>query len=181
MGAVALAASGQAQALPMAPGDNGDVKIHATSTLPTDQNNDPKVCRFYLAAFDFDTLTKVTYTISQQPPTGTDQVLGGMVTLVTGIGNTATLSLPDGHYKLDWTFEGETGGGKHKVFQVDCPENSPTTDRSLFGSVNAGGGGGASQYSPGQIAAGSAIVATALGSFGMYVVRRRRATGDGES
>jgi hypothetical protein len=193
VGALAFAASGQAHALPMAQGDNGDVKIHRTSTASTDQSNDPKVCEFNLAAFNFDQLQQVTYTITEQPPTGTDQVSGGTISLAAGTGHGTTLSLPDGHYRLTWTFEGENGSGKHKVFQVDCSQTGPATGGStdgntggttggrLMGSVNAGGGGGAPQYSAGRIAAGSAVVAAALGGFGIYVARRRRAAGDGES
>ncbi|WP_281262790.1 hypothetical protein [Streptomyces cahuitamycinicus] len=37
-----------------APGDNGDVKIHASTTASDNQRNDPKVCDFYLAVFNFD-------------------------------------------------------------------------------------------------------------------------------
>ena len=49
------------------PGDNGDVKIHASTTAAANQRNDPKVCDFYLAAFSFDAGEKVNWTIQTQP------------------------------------------------------------------------------------------------------------------
>ncbi|MEU2265990.1 hypothetical protein ABZ568_05990 [Streptomyces olindensis] len=50
-------------AQPIPGGDNGDVKIHASATRADDQRNDPKVCDFYLAAFNFDPGEKVNWTI----------------------------------------------------------------------------------------------------------------------
>ncbi|MFE0459197.1 hypothetical protein ACFW1A_08025 [Kitasatospora sp. NPDC058965] len=116
-----------------APGDNGDVKIHLTTESQTDERDEPKVCAFYLAAFNFDTLTQVSWTISQQPPTGSAQVLAGDVTLTTGAGRSADLSLPDGHYKLEWTFTGEHGNGKQKVFEVSCATPSPSPSPTQVG------------------------------------------------
>ncbi|MFG2819189.1 hypothetical protein ACGFX4_07125 [Kitasatospora sp. NPDC048365] len=121
-----------------APGDNGDVKIHDSTTPEDDERNDPKVCSFYLDGFNFDTVQQVSWTISQQPPTGNAQVLAGNITLVTGHGRTADYSLPDGHYKLDWTFAGENGSAKHKVFMVSCasPSASPSTSSSPSASAS---------------------------------------------
>ncbi|MBD0691463.1 hypothetical protein, partial [Streptomyces sp. CBMA123] len=113
-----------------APGDNGDVKVHDSTTLVTDRRDDPKVCRFYLDAFNFDTVQQVNWTIEQQPPTGTAQVLSGSITLVGGMGATGLFTLPDGHYKLDWTFVGENGSAKHKVFDVSCATSSPSPSTS---------------------------------------------------
>ncbi|WP_331770647.1 hypothetical protein OG948_44130 (plasmid) [Embleya sp. NBC_00888] len=192
-GAATFAGAGMAHALPMAPGDNGDVKVHKSTTSPTDQSNEPKVCQFNLAAFNFDGLQSVTYTIAAQPADGNGTVLGGNITLAAdGTGHTATLSLPNGQYKLVWTFEGEQGAGKQKVFRVDCPNgttNGGTTNGSTggssggrpVGSVNAGGGGGGSQVDTGEVTAGLLVGGAALGGFAFYLHRRRRATGDGSN
>ncbi|MGW5478981.1 hypothetical protein [Streptomyces sp. NPDC004008] len=37
-----------------------------------------------------------------------------------GHGRTSDPSLPDGHYKLFWNFDGEKGAARHKVFWTDC-------------------------------------------------------------
>ncbi|MFF7245184.1 hypothetical protein ACFZBU_14930 [Embleya sp. NPDC008237] len=179
LGAATLAGTGAAHALPMAPGDNGDVKVHMSTTSPTDQRNEPKVCLFNLAAFNFDTLQSVTYTIAPQPANSAGSVLGGTITLADGTGHTPNLSLPNGQYKLVWTFEGEQGAGKQKVFRVDCPAGTTTGGGRPAGSVNAGGGGGSSQVDAGEVAAGVLVAGAALGGFGLYLARRRRATGDG--
>ncbi|MGW1994019.1 hypothetical protein [Embleya sp. NPDC001921] len=189
-GAATFAGTGTAHALPMAPGDNGDVKVHKSTTSPTDQNNEPKVCRFHLAAFNFDGLQAVTYTIAAQPADGNGTLLGGNITLAAdGTGHTSTLSLPNGQYKLVWTFEGEQGAGKQKVFQVDCPNGTTTNGGANggssggrpAGSVDAGGGGGSSQVDAGEVTAGLLVGGAALGGFGFYLHRRRRAAGDGSN
>ncbi|GCD94992.1 hypothetical protein [Embleya hyalina] len=200
LGAAVFAGAGPAYALPLAPGDNGDVKVHASTTPPTDQRNDPKVCLFYLAAFNFDTVQQVTYTIAAQPPKADGPVLGGSITLTDGTGHTGTLTLPNGQYKLVWTFAGENGAGKQKVFMVDCPPGTTggtttggttagttggttagTTGGRPAGSVNAGGGGGASTFDAGEVTVGAVVAGAALAGFGVHLVRRRRATGDGTS
>ncbi|HEY3502728.1 MAG TPA: hypothetical protein VGN37_08110 [Actinocatenispora sp.] len=110
-----------------APGDNGVVKIHNAGTPADDEHNEPQVCVFYLVAFHFDGLQQVTWHINQQPPTGTSQVSQGTITLDdNGHGYTTDMTLPDGHYKLYWNWEGQTGAGKSKVFTVDCTNPSPS-------------------------------------------------------
>ena len=123
----------------MAPGDNGDVKIHASTTPVNDTRNDPKVCVFYLDAFNFDGLQQVSWTINQQPPTGTAQVLSGAITLdQNGNGHTGDMTLPNGHYKMTWTFVGEHGRAKFKVFMVDCTGTpSPSPSKSASASASA--------------------------------------------
>ncbi|GLW58619.1 hypothetical protein [Kitasatospora phosalacinea] len=131
-----------------APGDNGDVKIHIVGTLSDAHQNQPKVCTFYLDAFDFDTVQQVTWHIDQQPPTGNAQVDAGQLTLTGGTGQTGTRSLPTGHYQLTWNFAGETGDGKHKTFMVDCPDlGSPPPSGSPSPVGNDGGGGSPSPSS----------------------------------
>ncbi|MFD0276471.1 hypothetical protein ACFVHB_21555 [Kitasatospora sp. NPDC127111] len=113
-----------------APGDNGDVKVHDSSTDENNQNDDPKVCTFYFDAFNFDTVTLVSWTVEQQPPTGNALVLAGSLVLTDGHGRTTDYSLPDGHYRLNWTFAGENGSAKHKVFDVQCATSSPSPSNS---------------------------------------------------
>ncbi|MER5640468.1 hypothetical protein ABT095_26405 [Kitasatospora sp. NPDC002227] len=182
-----------------APGDNGDVKVHDSATAVTSQNDDPKVCKFYLDAFGFDTVQLVSWTISQQPPTGNALVLAGSIVLVTGTGSTQTYTLPDGHYKLEWTFVGESGNAKQKVFQVQCatptptpPGHPPTPPVSPSPSVTSSagpapggssspvapqgpvstGGGGTSGPDSGELLGGAALLAGAAG-LGLRALRRR--------
>ncbi|MFF8386794.1 hypothetical protein [Streptomyces kanasensis] len=172
-------ALGGAPAAVAAPGDNGDVKIHSNSTSPLDQRNEPKVCSFYLAAFNFDGLQQVGYTIAPQPMKAGDPNVQGAITLSpTGTGHTDELSLPDGMYKLTWTFVGATGAGKTKVFQVDCPDGTDTTgeEETPRGAVGAGGGGMA-EAPPEEGSAfgvGAALAAGLAGTAGLILVRRRR-------
>ncbi|MFE4603320.1 hypothetical protein ACFRKE_20970, partial [Kitasatospora indigofera] len=124
----ALLALGAAPAAHAAPGDNGDIKVHESTTAVTDQRDEPQVCRFYLDAFNFDDLQLVNWTIEQQPPTGTQQVTAGTLALLNGTGQTQIISLPDGHYRVNWTFVGQTGSAKHKVFTVACPPAGGPSD-----------------------------------------------------
>ncbi|GAA2385347.1 hypothetical protein GCM10010420_04710 [Streptomyces glaucosporus] len=113
-----------AYATPPVKGDNGTVKIHDSGTGEELPRNEPKVCEFYLDAFKFDAGQEVTWTIYQHPPTGRELAEKGTITLdEKGHGRTADMTLPDGHYKLEWTFEGENGKAKHKVFWTDCGDS----------------------------------------------------------
>jgi hypothetical protein len=138
-GLFSLVAAGPAAAFVMAPGDNGDVKIHASTTPVDDTRNEPKVCVFYLDAFNFDGIQQVSWHINQQPPTGTAQVLSGTITLdQNGDGHTGDMTLPNGHYKLTWHFVGEHGRDKFKVFMVDCTGTpSPSASNSASASASA--------------------------------------------
>ncbi|MFJ5884424.1 hypothetical protein [Kitasatospora cineracea] len=136
-----------------APGDNGDVKVHQVGTPTDDQNDQAKVCAFYLDAFNFDTLQQVTWHIDQQPPTGTGTNLRtGQITLLEGHGFTPPVlpQLPDGHYELFWNFAGENGAAKHKVFEVDCAGvgNSPSPSPSASASASPSPVGGGTSPSP---------------------------------
>ncbi len=111
------------------PGDNGDVKIHNKGVDYGDQRDEPKVCEFYLDAFNFDTLEKVSWWIATKPKEGNSPVKSGDITLSDGYGHTDNMTLPEGQYKLHWTFEGEHGSAKHKVFKVEC-ESSATEVRA---------------------------------------------------
>jgi len=110
-------------------GDNGDVKIHNSTTPVTDQRNEPQVCIFYLDAFNFDSVQSVSWWIESWPPTGNGTVVdsGAIALDSSGNGFTTDQTLPNGHYKLFWTFAGENGAAKHKVFWVSCPATPPTS------------------------------------------------------
>jgi hypothetical protein len=142
------------------PGDNGDVKIHAVGTSFLDHRNVPHVCRFYLDAFGFDSGQQVTWHIDQQPPTGHALVASGSLTLPNGKGTSAVMSLPAGHYKLVWQFNGEHGAAKHKVFWSDCAAVASPSPGSTgmtgggtpIGSVNGSGGSGKAVAPNGSVA-----------------------------
>ncbi|MEU3747610.1 MULTISPECIES: hypothetical protein [Streptomyces] len=198
LGSLALAGAPSAFA---APGDNGDVKIHKVGTPVDDPRNEPKVCKFYLAAFNFDTLQEVDWEITPQPPKADDPNLNGHITLTTGTGHTGELSLPNGMYKLVWTFEGEQGAGKQKVFQVDCdvitnPTPTPTPTHTNggpgghgkpphhkppHGPVGAGGGGSApiAAEDSSAFGIGAAVAAGLAGTAGLVLIRRSRRRDNG--
>jgi hypothetical protein len=170
-----------------APGDNGDVKIHEVGTPFTDQRNQPKVCDFYLDAFNFDTVQEVTWSIETQPSIPGGATRSGSITLTTGTGHTMPVAqLPNGMYKLTWNFVGENGNGKHKVFQVDCPSPPPggSTGGSTGGGTGggtggpnggppAGGGGLARDAALSPLAGAAAVGLTAVGGVVWFRLRRR--------
>ncbi|MET9379406.1 hypothetical protein ABZX98_35580 [Streptomyces sp. NPDC002992] len=205
LGGVALAGAPAAFA---APGDDGDVKIHHAGrpdehprTDDTDQRNEPKVCTFYVAALGFDGLTTLTYTITPQPPKGDPVVPPTPIALnPAGNGITPDIALPDGMYKVEWTWVGQMGAKKSKVFQVDCkdftnPPNGgngnggngdnggngkPPHHKPPHGPVGAGGGGSAELASDSStFGIGTAIAAGVAGTAGLILVRRSRRRTDG--
>ncbi|MFI7637035.1 hypothetical protein [Nonomuraea sp. NPDC049400] len=110
------------------PRDNGTVKVHNWTTPEYDRRDDPQVCCvFYLVGFNFDRGQKVSWEIKSWPPTGNGTTVksGTLVLDRSGHGRTADMTLPGGHYKLFWTFEGKHGAPKHKTFWVKC-ESEPT-------------------------------------------------------
>lgn len=161
---------------PSISGDNGTVKIHDSKTGEDLKKNEPHVCTFYLDAFMFDSAQKAWWKIVEWTPTGTkDKVVKAGDTDLDAVGHRRTedLTLPDGHYRLYWNFEGELGAAKHKMFWVDCqdegtpgtpgPSDSPSTSATPTGSAtpsatpSAGDNGGAQptgSASPSGAAAG---------------------------
>ncbi|MGO9178351.1 MAG: hypothetical protein ACLQBX_13020 [Candidatus Limnocylindrales bacterium] len=120
-----LAASGAALAAP--PGNNGTVKIaegapDAVWVPIADRDNDPHVCTFHIDFFFSDPGQTGTWSIDQQPPTGTaPSVLSGTYgpTDVNGVWETVEYGLPIGHYSLNW--EGRNDANiKQKTFWVTC-------------------------------------------------------------
>ncbi|MDN0200851.1 LPXTG cell wall anchor domain-containing protein [Streptomyces sp. S.PNR 29] len=149
-----------------APGDNGTVKIHDAGTGEELRRNDPHVCTFYLDAFGFDGGQQVDWHIEAWAPTAAtkgETVKSGAIALDgEGHGRTGDLSLPDGHYKLFWKFDGEKGAAKHKVFWSDCEDgagggaspssspSSPSASASPSGSVTASASAGSSSPAEGS-------------------------------
>ncbi|MFE7616677.1 LPXTG cell wall anchor domain-containing protein [Streptomyces sp. NPDC057496] len=111
------------------PGDNGNVKIHDAKTGEELRKNEPHVCTFYLDAFGFDGGQNVDWRIEAWAPTagvkGEVVKTGSLKLDAEGHGRTPDQSLPDGHYKLFWNFDGEHGRAKQKVFWTDCDGEKP--------------------------------------------------------
>ncbi|WP_028648380.1 PT domain-containing protein [Nocardiopsis sp. CNT312] len=124
LAAATVFSGGVAAAAP--PGDNGTVKIHDPETPAEDPKNEPKVCTFYIKGDNFDSVQEVSWEIVYQSgPDKDDLVLAGELVLdQDGHGTSQLIGLDEGHYKLTWTFEGENGAGKHKVFKVECEDES---------------------------------------------------------
>ncbi|MEV8454459.1 LPXTG cell wall anchor domain-containing protein [Streptomyces sp. NPDC052095] len=115
------------------PGDNGTVKIHDAKTGEELRKNEPHVCTFYLDAFGFDGGQNVDWRIAAWAPTAAvkgEIVKSGSLKLdADGHGRTPDQTLPDGHYKLYWNFDGEHGKAKQKVFWTDCGGEKPGEEK----------------------------------------------------
>ncbi|WP_327429318.1 LPXTG cell wall anchor domain-containing protein [Streptomyces sp. NBC_01236] len=193
------------------PGDNGTVKIHDATTGDELRKNEPHVCTFYLDAFGFDGVQEVDWHIEAWAPTADSKgetVKSGEITLdAEGHGRTNDLSLPDGHYKLFWNFDGEKGAAKHKVFWTDCEDSggggstpsasaspsstvgesaSPTPSASsssgeappsVSSSPSAQGGGDLAETGSSAPVGLLSAAAAALVGAGGYLVFRRRKAG----
>ncbi|MET9436574.1 hypothetical protein [Streptomyces sp. NPDC006551] len=189
LGTVALAGAPAAVA---APGDNGDVKVHHAGrpdepprTPENDQRNEPKVCTFYFSALSFDGLQALTWSVVPQPLKG-GLVKSGTITVDSeGNGFTPDLELSDGLYKVEWTWPGQMGAKKSKVFKVDCgnythpPQNSNGGGnghgKPPHGPVGAGGGGSAELAADDSaFGVGTALTAGLAGTAGLILLRLRR-------
>ncbi|MBL1086257.1 hypothetical protein JK359_30570 [Streptomyces actinomycinicus] len=201
----ALAAAGAswvAAPSAVAQGENGDIRIHnARSTNPPSfvgsAKDDPVVCKFFLEAVNFDTLTTIAYTITPQPPLPTAATVTGIIQLAGGAGHTDPLGLADGQYKISWTV-GAPPALKEKVFRVNCHDGKLNGEHGPDGQiadhqqqndgawgqggdhdgpkggVHAGGGGlidTAAAYAP--VAGAAAVGLVALGGV-VYVRKARR-------
>ncbi|NGN69589.1 hypothetical protein G5C51_37605 [Streptomyces sp. A7024] len=200
----ALATNGHGNGKGDPAGDNGTVKIHDAKTGEELRKNEPHVCEFYLDAFGFDSGQEISWQIVQMPPTGTkgEQAKAGSMSLDgDGHGRSAELSLPDGHYKLIWNFNGENGEAKHKVFWTDCesdeeqppgkpskpgkpsekPSDKPTV-KPTSSSPNAPGAKGGKDDEGGLAETGAQVGGLAAGAAallgaGTYLVMRRKNAG----
>lgn len=162
----AFLAAPLAHATPLATGgDNGTVKIHDATTGEELRKNEPHVCTFYLDAFGFDAVQQVDWHIEAWAPTADvkgETVKSGEIALdADGHGRTDDLSLPDGHYKLFWNFDGENGAAKHKVFWTDCGDDGEGGGSTPSGSASPSSSAGESASpsaspSPGSSAGTSA-------------------------
>ncbi|GGY09551.1 hypothetical protein [Streptomyces djakartensis] len=155
-----------------APGDNGDVMIHARDTPAASRSNDSRVCDFYLAAFDFqagETVNWTVQTLSEVPAESGSVTLDG-----TGAGRSRLIDLPDGQYKLTWLTDRANGAGKFKLFQVDCPDPGPTpTAITPSGPAPAGGGGIARAEALTPVTGAAAVGLAAVAGAVWFRLRRR--------
>ena len=196
----ALAASGASWVMAptaSAQGENGDIRIHRVGVPYGVSKDDPRVCKFYLDAVNFDVLTTIAYTITPQPPLPTAATVTGAIQLAGGAGHTDPLGVADGQYKITWLVGGVT---KEKVFRVNCHEekrdggrrpgdqiedqqqggggwgqNDPNGPK---GGVHAGGGGlvdTAAAYAP--VAGAAAVGLVAVGGVAYFRQNRRRPHG----
>lgn len=164
---------------PMAPGDNGTVKIHTAPwdgvrrTDYGDAIDEPRVCRFYLDLANFETVGTVTWNIVTQPTIPSGATLNGTVTLNRGIGHSEDLTLPDGQYQLRWEFTGATAPNREKTFTVDCRASMSTPSPAPQGGPAAGGGGIARDQAFTTVAGAAAVGLTAVGGVMWFRLRRR--------
>ncbi|MEU3489064.1 LPXTG cell wall anchor domain-containing protein [Streptomyces massasporeus] len=170
-GAVCAAASAVLLLAPAAhatpPGDNGTVKIHDASTGEELRRNEPHVCAFYLDAFGFDGGQRVDWHIDAIPPSENkgETVESGALTLDSqGHGRSEDLSLPDGHYKLFWNFEGEKGSAKHKVFWTDCEDEQEPGGSTPSASASPSSSAGASEAPSGEPSVSASASSSAGGA-----------------
>jgi hypothetical protein len=153
-----------------APGDTEDIKIHSTTTAADDPVNEPRVCDFYLAAFDFDPGQTVNWTVETQPKVPNGPSESGLLTLPTGAGKTKSMKLPDGAYEVTWKIVGGMGAGKQKVFKVDCPDDPASPPN---GGPPAGGGGLARDDAFTPVVGAAGVGLAAVGGVAWLRLRRR--------
>lgn len=110
-------------------GNSGTVKVHdaATGLEAGEQNNEPYVCEFWVS-FTYDSDETGSWVVLSWPPTGdgTQVESGTFDTTGDGLDYTDTISLPAGHYRLEWTANGDHNT-KNKTFWVDegCGGSDP--------------------------------------------------------
>ncbi|MFB7371020.1 hypothetical protein ACFC0D_14390 [Streptomyces sp. NPDC056222] len=149
-GGAALAGAPAAVA---APGDEGDIKVHhagrpgeVSRTGENSPVNNPSVCTFYFAAFDFDGLQSINWAITPQPSVDSVTTSGSIPIDAAGSGISPDLTLADGRYKVEWTWEGQQGPEKSKIFRVDCDDSAgppPTNGNGGNRGAAANSGNGA--------------------------------------
>lgn len=109
------------------PGNNGTVKIHDGAGEPASETrNEPHVCTFHLHFFFADPEQSGTWEIRKWAPGPKGAVVLSGAYDTAGDGEDrqpeqGAYELPNGHYKLFW--DGDLDTGKHdkmKVFWVDC-------------------------------------------------------------
>ena len=195
----ALAAAGAswvAAPTASAAGENGDIRIHHVGVPFGVSKDDPRVCKFYLDAVNFDVLTTIAYTITPQPPLPTAATVAGTIQLAGGAGHTDPLGVADGQYKITWIV---AGAPKEKVFRVNCHDGKRDAERrpgdqiedqrdgggwsksdpsGPKGGVHAGGGGlvdTAAAFA--AVTAAGAVGLVAVGGVAYFRLNRRRPNG----
>ncbi|MFD8463687.1 hypothetical protein ACFV10_01035 [Streptomyces cyaneofuscatus] len=183
--AVAGATLAGAPAAYAVPGDSGDIDIRSVSWHSSGDREGVEVCKFVLAASNFESFPSVPWTITEQPPTvppGT--TLLDTLPLINGSARSETYRLPEGTYQLVWVVP---AGPKQKSFKVECPDRGHgggKPHKPPVGAVPAGGGGVpdmepiSSESDSNAGTAAAALVAGAAGAAGLIMMRRRRARGE---
>ncbi|WP_329036355.1 hypothetical protein OIE71_25590 [Streptomyces sp. NBC_01725] len=146
--AVAVAAVGAtlagAPAAYAVPGDSGNIDIRSVSWHARGDRDGVEVCKFVLAASNFESFPSVPWTITEQPPTvPPGNTLLDTLPLINGSARSETYLLPEGTYQLVWVVP---AGPKQKSFKVECPDRGhgggkPHKPHQPIGAVPAGGGG----------------------------------------
>ncbi|MEU5716744.1 hypothetical protein AB0G71_13320 [Streptomyces sp. NPDC020403] len=205
--AVAGATLAGAPAAYAAPGDSGNIDVTSVGWHSRGDRDGVEVCKFVLAASNFESLPAVPWTITEQPPTvPPGDTLLGTLPLINGAARSQEYLLPEGTYQLVWVVP---AGPKQKSFEVDCSKRGQggsrgdggdrTSERGSSseasaekeydkpsGAVPAGGGGvpdmeSVSSESDSNVGTTAALVAGAAGVAGLVMVRRtarRRARGE---
>jgi hypothetical protein len=113
----------------------GTVKVHDASSdqLIGDEQNDPHVCGFSVVFQYPEAGTSGSWQIVSWPPTGDGSTIssGSFDTTASGTEETAVMSLPAGHYRLEWQADGASNS-RNKTFWVECAapsdEAAPSDD-----------------------------------------------------
>ncbi|MGC9537884.1 hypothetical protein [Streptomyces sp. UG1] len=159
--------------------ENATIKIHTAPfdgvprTPYGDAIDEPEVCRFYLDATNFETVTSATWNIATEPPVAGGAGLSGTITLSGGAGHSADLTLPDGQYRLTWTYPGATGPERQKTFTVNCRHAMRTPPPTPQGGPPAGGGGIARGEAFTTVAGAGVVGLAAVGGVLWFRLRRR--------
>ncbi|WP_069169367.1 hypothetical protein [Streptomyces griseus] len=115
---VAGAALAGAPAAYAAPGDSGNIDVTSVGWHSRGDRDGVEVCKFVLAASNFESLPAVPWTITEQPPTvPPGDTLLGTLPLINGSARSQEYLLPEGTYQLVWVVP---AGPKQKSFEVDC-------------------------------------------------------------
>ena len=163
-----------APAAAAAPGDP-DVKIHKVGFPFSSQRNQPVVCDFYLAAFNFRPTQSIAWSIQRLPlvPSAGPVAEGAIVPDADGSGHTPPVvpdggvRLPTGDYRLTWRIIGDPAAPRTRDFTVSCPLGGPP----------AGGGGLAMTQDFSPVAGAATVGFSAVGGAAYLRLRRRRADG----
>lgn len=101
-----------------ASGERGYVRVHGAGTAVAGRGGDARVCQFYLDAFIFGTVPRIDWKVLQS--SSKKEVLHGTLALANGFGHTRSLRLPNGSYRVTWTFPRAQGAAAHTDFRVSC-------------------------------------------------------------